>query len=331
MAQQTHKETFWGKPIGEIRAMASSNGVQTGCVVEPDQSDQRVSMQSVEVNGTKLRYSEQGTGQPVVLVHGGTSDLRTWANQLQAFGRRHRTVAYSCRHYRPNEEIADGADLSLSTLAEDLAAFLRAVDLAPAHLVGHSQGAFICLLLALREPELVRSLVLAEPPALPLLGLSVPPKPHELLRLIVRSPRTAVAVMRFAAKGIAPATRAFARGDDHRGLEIFLKAVLGRDAFARLPEVRRQQARENVKPFKAGLRGGFPSFSEGDARNVTVPTLLVTGECSAAVLHRITDRLHKLMPRVERVTIQDASHGMYEDQPEAFNQAVLEFLASTGG
>lgn len=92
----------------------------------------------------------------------------------------------------------------------------------------------------------------------------------------------------------------------------------------------RQQVRDNVRPFKARLRAGFPPFSESDARSINVPTLLVTGERSAAVLDRITDRLERSMPRVERVDIRNASHLMYEDNAEAFNGAVLAFLERHG-
>jgi alpha/beta hydrolase fold len=167
--------------------------------------EMEATMPNVEVNGTTLAYAEQGTGQPVVFVHGGSGDLRVWANQIEAFASKYRAIAVSCRHYYPNEPIHEGEDLPLDTHVADLAAFLRALDLAPAHLVGHSSpGAFGGLLLARKEPALIRTLVLAEPPALPLLGLSLPPKPRQILRLLLREPRTALAVLKFGAKGIAP-------------------------------------------------------------------------------------------------------------------------------
>jgi len=283
----------------------------------------------VEVNGVSLEYLEEGTGQPVVFVHGSTGDLRMWTHQRSAFASKYRTVAFSCRHYHPNKVILDGIGLTMSTLMEDLAAFLRNLDLAPAHLVGHSSGAFVCLLLALKEPDLVRTLVLAEPPVMPLLGLGDPPKPAQLLGLLVRSPGTGIPVLRFGMT-IVPTERAFARGDNERGLQTFLKGVLGREAFAKLPGARWEQARDNIRPFAAQIRVGFPPFGEEDARHVSVPTLLVTGERSAPVLHRLADRLQSLMPRVERVEIRNASHLMHEDNPEAFNEAVLAFLERQG-
>lgn len=232
-------------------------------------------MPTVEVNGTRLAYVEHGTGQPVVFVHGGAGDLRVWADQIEAFAAKYRAIAVSCRHYYPNESIQPGEDLPLSAHVADLAAFLRALDLEPAHLIGHSSpGAFGGLLLARKEPDLLRTLVLAEPPALPLLGLSLPPQPRQMLRLLLRDPRAALAVMKFGMQGIAPAGRAFARGDDEEGLQIFVKTNLGEEGFARLPEAMRQHMRENVGPLKAQFRAGFPPFDARDARSIRTPTLL---------------------------------------------------------
>ena len=144
-------------------------------------------LRTVMVEGTALAYREQGEGAPVVLVHGSASDLRSWDQQLPAIGASYRTIAYSRRYARPNRDIEPGADDPMLPHVDDLAALLQALGAAPAHLVGHSWGAFICLLAAIRHPELVRSLVLAEPPVLSLF-ISTPPRAAELLPLLVRRP-----------------------------------------------------------------------------------------------------------------------------------------------
>ena len=146
-------------------------------------------MPSIEVNGSSLEYAEHGSGEPVVLVHGSASDLRTWHCQHDAFAERYRTIAYSRRYHWPNARISEGSEYPMVEQVDDLEAVLRSLDAAPAHLVGHSYGAFVCLLLASRAPDLVRSLVLAEPPVMSLL-VSIPPKALEILGLAPRSPRT---------------------------------------------------------------------------------------------------------------------------------------------
>jgi pimeloyl-ACP methyl ester carboxylesterase len=284
-------------------------------------------VRTAAVDGISLAYREQGEGEAVVFVHGSASDLRTWEQQLPAIGTRYRAIAYSRRYARPNEDIEPGADDQMLPHVDDLAAFLRLIGAAPAHVVGHSWGAFICLLTAIRHPEIVRSLVLQEPPVLSLF-VSTPPSPRELFPLLARRPRTALAILEFGARTIAPAQRAFRRGDDDQALQTFAHGVLGKETYERLPEERTQQARENLATLRAQLLGaGFPPLDENDVRGVRAPTLLMTGTRSPAVLIRLTEHLQRLLPRAERVDIAGASHAMQEENPDAVNEAILGFLA----
>jgi pimeloyl-ACP methyl ester carboxylesterase len=283
-------------------------------------------VRTAAVDGISLAYREQGEGEAVVFVHGSASDLRTWEQQLPAIGTRYRAIAYSRRYARPNEDIEPGADDQMLPHVDDLAAFLRLIGAAPAHVVGHSWGAFICLLTAIRRPEIVRSLVLQEPPVLSLF-VSTPPSPRELFPLLARRPRTALAILEFGARTIAPAQRAFRRGDDDQALQTFAHGVLGKETYERLPEERTQQARENLATLRAQLLGaGFPPLDENDVRGVRAPTLLMTGTRSPAVLIRLTEHLQRLLPRAERVDIAGASHAMQEENPDAVNEAILGFL-----
>jgi len=122
-----------------------------------------------QVNGVELHYIEKGSGPAVIFVHGGLEDYRAWADQVEAFSKRYRAVAYSRRYNFPNAHGALAADYSAIADADDLAALITKLGLAPAHVVGYSYGAYAALLLAQRHPELVRSLVLSEPPLLRLL------------------------------------------------------------------------------------------------------------------------------------------------------------------
>lgn len=167
---------------------------------------------AIRLADTSLAYVERGAGEPAVLVHGSASDHRTWRAQLDDIGQRFRVIAYSRRYHWPNPRIADGADYSMAEHAADLAAVVRSLGPAPAHVVGHSYGALVALALALQEPRLVRSLVLVEPPAITLF-VSNKPKAAELLRLMLRRPRTAAALVHLGATGLGPATSAAARGD----------------------------------------------------------------------------------------------------------------------
>jgi pimeloyl-ACP methyl ester carboxylesterase len=281
---------------------------------------------TAKVNGTTLAYSELGEGEPVVFVHGSGSDLRAWDQQLPLVGRSYRAISYSRRFARPNEDIGPGVDDQMQPHVDDLVAFLREIDAEPAHLVGNSWGAFICLLTAVQHPEVVRTLVIEEPPVLSLF-VSTPPRPVELLRLFVTRPRTAVAILEFGAGTIAPAQKAFEQGEDETAMLTFGHGVLGREFFERLPEARKEQMRENLNSVRAQLLGaGFPPLGDDEVRGIRAAALLVTGEHSPSVLLRLTDRLEELLPIVERVEIPDASHAMHEENAAVLNEALLEFL-----
>ena len=226
-------------------------------------------VQTAKVNGTTLAYREQGEGEPVVFAHGGISDLRVWDHQLPAVGESYRAISYSRRYARPNEDIAPGAPDPWEPHVDDMAAFLQEIGAAPAHLVGNSQGAFICLLTAMKYPEVVRSLVLEEPPVIPLF-LSVPPRPMEVLRLFATRPRTAIALVGFVNGTLGPVKKALERDDDDEALRLFLTSVLGREFYERLPEESVQRARENFSTFRAFLLADteFPKIVDDDVRGI---------------------------------------------------------------
>jgi pimeloyl-ACP methyl ester carboxylesterase len=108
-----------------------------------------------------------------VFVHGSLGDYRSWRGQENAFAQAYRVLVYSRRYHRPNPQVADTNQVySPKVHAEDLAALLLTLDLAPAHIVGSSYGAYTAMALARDHPNLVRSLVLAEPPIISLLTVS---------------------------------------------------------------------------------------------------------------------------------------------------------------
>lgn len=282
---------------------------------------------TVRANGVDLAYVEHGSGEPVVFVHGAISDLRTWDQQLPVIGSQYRAIAYSRRFARPNADLAPGTDDPWGRHVHDLAAFLREVGAAPAHLVGNSQGAFISLLTGLHHPAVVRSLVLEEPAAISIWGVGVPPKLSELVRLALSQPQAAMALVRSALSMQMPMQRAFKRGDDEEAIEIFSRGVLGDEAYQNLSAARLRQIEENMSTLKAlALRADLPPLSEGPVRHMPIPTLLINGSESPDLLVRLLGRLEFLLPNVEHVEVQGASHFMHEDDPATVNQVILDFL-----
>jgi pimeloyl-ACP methyl ester carboxylesterase len=105
-----------------------------------------------------LWYEERGSGEPLVLLHGGLADARFFEHNLPALAERFHVFATDQRGHGHTSDVEGPITFDLMT--QDTIDFLEAVVGQPAHLLGHSNGAVIALLVGLRRPELVRSLVL---------------------------------------------------------------------------------------------------------------------------------------------------------------------------
>lgn len=150
----------------------------------------------IEIGGRQLHYVEQGgedSEQPVIIfVHGSLDDYRCWQYQMDSFSKKYRTISYSRRFAHPNRWIGNVAkDNTIKGNAKDLAELIRKLDVAPAHLVGASYGAFIALYCVSKHPELAKTMVLNEPPIMEFLARSHLQEDVELLqryRTYVQSP-----------------------------------------------------------------------------------------------------------------------------------------------
>lgn len=285
-------------------------------------------LKTVEVHSARLAYREQGSGQPVVFVHGSISDLTIWNPQLPAVGARYRAIAYSRRYAWPNQDLPRGEGDAMGPHVEDLLAFLRALEAHPAHLVGNSLGAFICLMAAIREPLAVRSLVLEEPPLVPLIT-GTPPGLGSLLGSFVRHPAVTLAVMRMGV-GMLQLGRLIRAGEVDSSVLLFARAVLGDEAFERLPgEVRAHvlaNASASLGTLLAGPTGVEP-ISEVEIRAIKVPVLVVTGAQSPLFLRRLAALLGTLLPDGRCLEVPSATHFMHLQNPVALNAGLLRFLA----
>jgi pimeloyl-ACP methyl ester carboxylesterase len=213
----------------------------------------------------------------------------------------------------------------MSDQVDDLEQLIKSLDITGTHIVGHSYGAYLALMVAIRNPTLLGNLVLAEPPVIPLFT-SFPPKPHEILKLLVTRPKTALPIIKFAATGLGPAASAARTNDMDTAIAYFGKAVLGVSAFEKLSQTRLEQVHINSSKAELLSESFMAPLYENDVRNIEARTLLVTGEKSPAIFHRLIDRLEELIPNTERVDIPNASHIMHEDNAAAYNRAVLSFL-----
>jgi non-heme chloroperoxidase len=232
-------------------------------------------LKNIEINGGRrqLHYIEQGGGgqQPaLVFIHGGLDDYRCWQFQMDSFSKKYRTVSYSRRFAYPNKWIGNVVtDNTIEDNAKDLSELIKKLDVAPAHLVGASYGAFITLYCASRNPELVKTMVLNEPPILSFLARSHRKEDVELLQVVKNHVQ-------------GPTEDAFKRGDFKKAAQTFIDGVMNiENFFDKLPEEDKQYLMDNAKSLEGEFNPAMPSsFTFEDVKQITIPTLLVKGEVS---------------------------------------------------
>jgi pimeloyl-ACP methyl ester carboxylesterase len=103
-------------------------------------------------NGMTLHYVEQGSGPPLIFVHGSLSDYWYWQEQVEAFAQHYHVIDYSRRYNYPNDN-KPVPNYSAITDAEDLAQVIKTLHVRAADVIGHSYGALDGLFLAARHPR----------------------------------------------------------------------------------------------------------------------------------------------------------------------------------
>ena len=258
-------------------------------------------------DGVELHYVEKGKGVPVVFVHGGGGDYTDWNLHLGAFAEHYRAIAYSARYNYPNTNKRQ-PNYSSVVAAEDLAGLIKKLDLGKVHVVGHSLGGGTALLLAVRHPELVRTLTLSDP------GLNF--KGDKLPEAVLTANKKARA--------------AFEKGNTEEALEaIFEGRDGGKVKIKEFPEVLRTRLMRNAGEIEALVKGEmFPELDREALKKLVVPTLLVFGEKSPPVFTGIREELMRVLPEKYRklVIIRGASHGLRWTHAEQYRKQVLEFL-----
>jgi pimeloyl-ACP methyl ester carboxylesterase len=248
-----------------------------------------------------------------VVVQGGVFDLESWAPQA-VLAKSYRVVAYSQRYSWPNKNRIQ-PNYSRVVDADDLAALITKLNLGPVHVVGASSGGATAVMLAIAHPEMIRSLVLIEPP---------------LLAILRDVPGTEATIKAFDAAVIKPTYTAFEKGDNEAALMIFTNGVWGKRKWADLSSLEQSAIRRNAQAMRARLQAPpLPSPTlKAQLSGLDLPTLIVTGENSVTLHKMMDDELARCMPKARQVTIPQAGHTSPHDNPEAFNAELLAFWAA---
>jgi non-heme chloroperoxidase len=278
-------------------------------------------VKTMEIGGRQLHYVDQGEeGQsPVIIfIHGGLDDYRCWQFQIDSFSKKYRAISYSRRFAYPNKWIGNVVkDNTIEDNAKDLAELIRKLDLAPAHLVGASYGAFTALYCVSKNPELAKTIVLNEPPIMQFLARSSIKEDAELLQ-------------RFRTRVLNPTQNASRVRDFRKAAQVAIDGIMEiENYFGQLPEEGKQFLIDNAKSIESELESTIStSYTMEDVKQVTtIPTLLVKGELSPKYFLRIVDILSDNMPNnTEQIVIPNVSHDDFKSGT-FFTSKVMEFFA----
>jgi pimeloyl-ACP methyl ester carboxylesterase len=240
----------------------------------------------IDVDGARTYYEVTGTGDALILLHGGLCPAETWDAQTATLSEQYRV--YVPERYGHGRTPDIDGPITYENMAQHTIAFMEALGIESAHLVGWSDGALVGLLVALRRPKLVRKLVWidqyvtldgAPEGILPFLaGMSVdtvPPFAAEMYRAL--SPD----------------------GPDHFAVVI-----------------------DKLRTLWVSETG----VDLADVERVTAPTLILAADAGGMTLEHIA-AVRGALPDTQLAIVPGTSHGLVMEKPHVVNQLIIDFLA----
>jgi len=258
-------------------------------------------------DGTVIYYETWGRGEPLLLIPGLATDLRIWACQRMAFGRRFRCIAVDNRGSGRSDK--PEGPYTLEQMAADAIAVLDAEGVDRAHIVGHSMGSYVAQVMAVQHPDRLRSLTLA--------GTACRHLPWRL-ELLERWQETA------RTRGV----HAWARQAFPYLLGPRTARTLGLFINLLWPILLQQPAHAFDSQIEALL--GAPDGERGKLEGIDVPTLVVCGSKDTLTTPADAAEVTSLIPGARLVTLRGAGHGLMLEAAPDFNAAVLGFLREVG-
>ncbi len=220
-------------------------------------------------------------------------------------------MTYNARGFPPTEVPENDSDYSQDIATDDLAGLIRALDLAPAHVVGLSMGGFASLHLGLRYPELVRSTVVA--------GCGYG---SEMSGRAQFQSETREIARRFEAETLEEFAKTYTAGPTRVQLE--RKDPI---AYARFQKEFVERSAAGSARTMRGVQAERPSVYELEEamKKSRVPTLILTGDEDEPCLEPGIF-MKRTIPTAALITFPNAGHLINLEEPAMFNRIVLDFI-----
>ena len=250
------------------------------------------SVGAVRVGRLELGYSAAGIGKPVVLLHSGGLSSRQWGRFAEELAGEYRVVSPDFLGYGRSSRWPEGEEFHFILDALAIEALLDSIP-EPVHLVGHSYGGFIALLVALHHPSLVRSLAVFEPVAFG----------------VLHSRHDAAGLSSLVVAGIESSLMNARTGGQEPWLRAFVDYWSGEGAWERLPEVTRASFRAVGWKLFGEVRSLLLDRTPHQAyATLSMPTLLLCGDASPIAARRVVALLAEAIPGAQARSVAGAGH-----------------------
>jgi pimeloyl-ACP methyl ester carboxylesterase len=272
-----------------------------------------VTAHSLPFGELALGYSDAGRGTPVVLLHSGGLSSRQWGRLVDRLATEHRVISPDFLGYGRSSPWPRDQEFHFILDVLAIEALLRSVA-EPVHIVGHSYGGFIALLVALHQPGRVRSLALFEPVAFG----------------VLHSRNDAAARASLAEAGIEDSLTDSATGGQEPWLREFVDYWSGPGAWAGLPEAARASFRSVGWKLFGEVRSLLLDRTPHQAyATLAVTTLLLSGETSPLAARRVIAHLADVIPGARALTVAGAGHMAPITHADQVNQWIADHIART--
>ena len=276
-------------------------------------------------DGTRLAYTETGSGPRLVCLPGGPGRAGAYLEDLGGLGADRTLVLLDARATGHSEVPADPSTLRFDRLAEDVEALRLHLGEAQLDLLGHSAGTIVAQAYAAGHPDRLRSLVLVTPSA----RLQGGGRGDVARIRAARSDEPWYAEAAEAQEALEHAAPAQQQALV-RATRPFFYGRWDERTQAHAATADRQSSRRAELGFGAGTEQVDVPGLLAALRTVQAPVLVLGGERDALTGVEAVDLVAACFPRAETVVVPRAGHFPWVDEPEAFSAAVAGFLGRVG-
>ena len=268
-------------------------------------------MPHLQINGANLYYEEHGAAQEtIVFSHGLLWSGRMFHDQIAVLKDQYRCITFDFRGQGQSQATQSG--YGIESLYADAVELIEVLGCSPCHFVGLSMGGFIGLRVAIRRPELLKSLILIE--------TSSDPEPKENI--------SRYRMLNFVARWI--------------GLRVVadrVMAIMFGQKFLNDPEratVKHEWQERMVANNRIGITRAVTGVITRDGvtdqlGQIETPTLIIVGDQDVATVPAKAERMHTGIPNSKLVVIPGAGHTSTVEEPVAVTAAMEEFLTGQAG